>query len=457
MNRKKVVIAGATGFIGRWLIESLIDDYDIIALSRNDIESDDPRLEWRTVDLFSVSSTHEAVSSADYAIYLVHSMLPSARLSQGNFEDNDLIIADNFSLACEAHGVRHIIYLSGILPKNEIVSEHLRSRFEVEKVLSSRSSALTTFRAGMVVGPQGSSFSIMEKLLRRLPVLILPAWAQTPSQAVSLERTIASIKIVLGKSEWFNRTIDLGSGETLSYAKMLRRCANYLKLKRLFITVPIRSTEFSKLWVSIVSKTPIELTSPLIDSLKYPIIPDLAAMKELGTFQAQSFETLLKEALAPSPLRRLKKISNPKLENNVRSIQRLPSFSAYSAAWIAREYLTWLPQFFRYIIHVKVDGDVAKFTFLNISLLILTHVKARSNSDRHLFFITGGVLCRRIDHGWLEFRQINQKRWTISAIHEFVPMLPWWLYRLTQAPLHAFVMRKFGKHLSRLSLSGKVV
>ena|SRR5690606_12295380 len=80
----------------------------------------------------------------------------------------------------------------------------------------------------------------------------------------------------------------------------------------------------------------------------------------------------------------------------------------------------------------------------------------RSNFDRHLFFITGGLLCQRKDLGWLEFRQINQKKWTISAIHEFVPTLPWWLYRLTQAPLHSFVMKQFGKHLARLSLSGKI-
>lgn len=457
MKRSKIVIAGASGFVGRWLIDYLVTDYDIIALSRSPVESTDARLSWRAADLFSMSSTYDALAGADYAIYLVHSMLPSTRLSQGSFEDNDLIIADNFSIAAKHHGIKQIVYLSGIIPQSTQLSEHLRSRYEVEEVLASKGTPVTTFRAGMVVGPNGSSFKIMENLLKRLPLLILPAWTNSPSQAVSLERVLASIKSALGDHQWFNQSIDLGCGETLTYEQMLKRCARYLGLRRVFIPVPIKSTGFSKLWVSLVSGSPIELTSPLIDSLKHPIIPDLAKMKALGSYKQESFEDLLEHALSPQKLARLKRSALNSIENNVRSIQRLPSFPHHSSAWLAREYLRWLPQFFRYIIHVKIRGEIADFYFLKFKLLELTHVKERSNSDRHLFFITGGLLCKRVDHGWLEFRQINHKKWTLTGIHEFVPTLPWWLYRLTQAPLHSFVMKRFGKHLSRLSLSGKLL
>ena len=84
MKRSKIVIAGASGFVGRWLIDYLVTDYDIIALSRSPVESTDARVSWRAADLFSMSSTYDALAGADYAIYLVHSMLPSTRLSQGS-------------------------------------------------------------------------------------------------------------------------------------------------------------------------------------------------------------------------------------------------------------------------------------------------------------------------------------------------------------------------------------
>ena len=176
MTKPKISVAGATGFIGRWLIEDLKSKFDIVGLSRSRMIDSDVAIEWRQIDLFSVTSTQDALKDCDYAIYLVHSMQPNARLTQGSFEDNDLIIADNFSMACEKNNLKHIVYLSGIIPSVDKLSEHLKSRREVEMVLSSRKTPLTTFRAGMVVGPDGSSFRIMEKLLRRLPCLILPAW-----------------------------------------------------------------------------------------------------------------------------------------------------------------------------------------------------------------------------------------------------------------------------------------
>tara|TARA_R110000868_G_scaffold86182_12_gene241761 strand:- start:3162 stop:4523 length:1362 start_codon:yes stop_codon:yes gene_type:complete len=450
MPKAKIAIAGASGFIGRWLIQQLIDQYEVVALSRSPIKSDHPNLEWRCVDLFSVTSTNEALEGCEFAIYLVHSMQPNSRLTQGSFEDNDLIIADNFSIACEASHIKQIVYLSGIIPKVDKLSEHLQSRYEVEEILASRSSALTTLRAGMVVGPNGSSFKILEQLLRRLPMMILPAWAQTPSQAVSLSRVLASVLKVIDRPEWFNKSIDLGSGETINYAQMLKRCGNFLKLNRLYISVPIQSTNFSKLWVSLVTGTPRELASPLIDSLTYPIIPKLDEMKALGTYEYQNFESLLTEALSEAKTIKLTRLSDsPQKENNVRSIQRLPSLPMLKAADLAHEYIQWLPRFFKFFLTVVVMKERVHFKCMGLTLLELTHIKERSDSDRHLFFITGGILCKRHDHGWLEFRQINNRKWTISAIHEFVPTLPWWIYRFTQAPLHSFVMNRFGSYLKK--------
>ena len=97
-----VAIAGATGFIGRWFIEHYSHKYRIIALSRREMDSSlRESVEWRKVDMYSVSSTIKALEGADYALYLVHSMQPSARLNQGSFDDTDLLLADNFARAAE--------------------------------------------------------------------------------------------------------------------------------------------------------------------------------------------------------------------------------------------------------------------------------------------------------------------------------------------------------------------
>ena len=117
MRKKKVAIAGATGFIGRWFIERYKSKYDIIALSRRKVDGKDNDVHWRVVDLFSISSSIEALKDVDYAVYLVHSMQPSTRLNQASFEDTDLLLADNFSRAASVCKVKQIIYLRGNTPK----------------------------------------------------------------------------------------------------------------------------------------------------------------------------------------------------------------------------------------------------------------------------------------------------------------------------------------------------
>ena len=98
-DRPTVAIAGASGFVGTALRRALADDYDLVGLTRSPNraarkDADDP-IVWRHCDLYSLREVEQGLEGADLAIYLVHSMLPSSRLTQGTFADLDLILADN--------------------------------------------------------------------------------------------------------------------------------------------------------------------------------------------------------------------------------------------------------------------------------------------------------------------------------------------------------------------------
>jgi len=196
-----VVIAGATGFIGRWFIERFHQSFHIIALSRSEMlpGPDYGKAEWRKVELYSLSSTEAALSGADYAVYLVHSMMPTTRLHQGDFEDTDLLLADNFGRAARANGVKQILFMGGLLPQHESISElsrHLRSRWEVERTLGSAGVPVTALRAGIIVGAEGSSFQMIRKLVERLPVLICPTWCQSATQPVELDDALNNDEVL---------------------------------------------------------------------------------------------------------------------------------------------------------------------------------------------------------------------------------------------------------------------
>ena len=168
--RKPIIaVAGASGFVGSHLRNYLKSDYRFRALTRStsvaEQSPDASSTEWRECDLYSLPKVTKALLSCDCGIYLVHSMAPSSRLVQGSFEDTDLLLADNFIRAAEAAGLKHVVYLSGLMPNTrESLSPHLRSRLEVENVLRSRSIKVTVLRAGLIFGPGGVLVFITDQL-----------------------------------------------------------------------------------------------------------------------------------------------------------------------------------------------------------------------------------------------------------------------------------------------------
>lgn len=454
MSRPTVVIAGATGFIGRWFIERFHKEYRIIALSRGRMlpEPGYDKAEWRQVDLYSLSSTGAALQEADYAIYLVHSMQPSTRLHQGDFEDTDLLLADNFGRAAKANGLRQILYIGGLLPEYEHpdeLSRHLRSRWEVEQTLGAAGIPVTALRAGIIVGAGGSSFTMIKKLVERLPVLICPSWCQSATQPVELDDALRMMHYSLGRESFFGRAFDIGGPKPTTYMQMIETVADLMGKKRIIQPVRFFTPALSTRWVALFTDSSQELVKPLIESLKHDLvaIPNelLEAFPDRLDFTAAANRALFgKEQLPPLP----KREPTPKGEKNtVRSVQRLPNPNGHTATYVARLYQRWLPVFFRALITVKSEGDVSTFSTFGVPLLQLQFIPDRSDDDRQLFYITGGRLVRRRDYGWLGFRRVLDGKYIITAIHEFVPSLPWYLYVLTQARAHAFVMDRFGRYL----------
>lgn len=455
-----IVIAGASGYIGRNLIKEIRNDAKIIALSRHaqKQQQNNEQVSWRSCDLFSMADIEECLHGADYAIYLVHSMLSSARLTQGSFEDMDVILADNFAQAAEKKGVKQIVYLGGLIPDTDVLSRHLKSRLEVEKVLSSYSVPVTTLRAGLIVGPEGSSFPILMKLVKRLPVMLLPKWTNTLTQPVALTDVLYALKKCIGYKVVYNKTIDVGGPEVMTYKQMMQQTAIAMGKKRYALSVPYFTPRLSRIWVSLTTSTPKNLVYPLIESLIHPMtaqqsrmvegisygkIPFLKATSEALTFEKNQKESKQAQTTSTYP---------NKTEHNVRSVQRLLLPEGKNAIWIALYYVKWLSRFLKVMIKVEIDknNNCKFFTFVwREPMLELTFSEERSTSNRALFYITGGKLAMTngTQRGRLEFRIIPGTNECLAAIHEYKPSLPWFIYQFTQAKLHLWVMNRFKKHL----------
>ena len=194
-QRPRVAVAGATGFIGSALAKVLSQRFELVGLTRSPRTSLQGYDEVRRVDLFSRTDTLAGLENVDFAIYLVHSMMPSARLVQAKFADLDLLCADNFAKCAAEQGVKHIVYVGGLQPCGPTTSAHLESRLEVETALNTYGVPVTTLRAGMIVGGNGSSFQILKRLVERLPIMVCPSWTNTSTQPVALKDVVWAINV----------------------------------------------------------------------------------------------------------------------------------------------------------------------------------------------------------------------------------------------------------------------
>jgi len=454
-DRPVVAVAGATGFIGSSLAPILGKRFRLVGLTRSDRPTITHYDEVRQVDLFSRMDTQNGLKGVDFAIYLVHSMMPAARLVQASFRDLDVICADNFAQAAAAQGVRHIVYVGGLQPSTEANSAHLKSRLEVEDVLGGYGVPVTTLRAGMIVGDNGSSFQIVKRLIDRLPVMVCPSWTNTATHPVALSDVVWALDKTVDAPDAESRVYDLGAAEMLSYRKLMAMTAELMGKTRRFLSVPLVTPGLSRLWVSTVTGAPKALVSPLISSLRYEMLArDDAQYRLEGEPQTPIRDTLKAALTAPAAVqaqpRAFRSAGKEASAPMVLSVQRMRIPAGRDAEWAAEMYIRWLPTAMGRIfpLRVRQDGDLLEFTLFSWGPTLL-RIERRPSANRPVFRVLDGLLARESRRGRLEFRTVLDGRTLIVAVHEFVPRLPWWIYRSSQALVHRWIMGRFGAMLAQ--------
>ena len=463
----KLAMAGASGFVGQALATKLTERYEIVALTRSSaraVEKDpNSRMSWRHCDLFSVNRIVRAIHGCEVAVYLVHSMMPSSRLTQANFIDLDLLLADNFARACEAVGVKQILYVGGLMPHGGKLSDHLASRLEVENTLASRNVPVTALRAGLVVGPGGSSTRILVNLVKRLPVMGLPRWCDSRTHPIALQDLVRAVDDCLGREDAIDQQFDIGGTDVLNYRQMLETTASVLGLKRTMFRLPFVPSWLSLYWVKYFSGAPLALVGPLVESLKHDMVVHENPLQQRLLPEAINFRQALSQSLnrqandlAPNPRQSIRRQDDRDLKQakHVRSVQRMTLPPGKDARWVAQEYMRWLPRFVWPLLHCRVEGAVVQFRVkaLGLKLLELTLAPDWSGSDRQVFFITGGLLAesKHNKRGRFELREALGGSILIAAIHDYKPRLPWYVYIWTQAVAHLWVMNAFRNYLAKL-------
>jgi uncharacterized protein YbjT (DUF2867 family) len=288
----RILVTGATGFIGRHLVPALLDaGHEVRAMTRHPESYDGPG-DPVGADVSDESAVRRALDGIDVAYYLVHS------LADTDFERKDAEAARIFAAAAADAGVGQIIYLGGLGSDDSRLSSHLRSRREVEALLGTTGVPVTVLRAAIVVGDGGISWEITRQLVKNLPAMVVPRWARTLTQPIALDDVVRYLVGVAGEERALGRTFEIGGPDQVSYLDMLRIAADVEKHWPVpIIPVPVLTPRLSSYWLALVTDVDVTTGRNLIDSMGTEVLVTDRAIREIVPGEPIGYADAVRRAL----------------------------------------------------------------------------------------------------------------------------------------------------------------
>lgn len=293
----KILLTGVTGYIAQRLLPVLLKNgHEVVCCVRDKNRFNTKNYAHENLivieaDFLKKESLQNIPNDIDVAYYLIHSMSTRA----GDFESMEEVCATNFKECIGHTNAKQVIYLSGISNAEEL-SKHLSSRKNVETILSDSNFALTTLKAGIIVGSGSASFEIIRDLVEKLPYMITPRWLNTKCQPIGIRNVIEFLYGVIGQFETYNKSYDIGGPDILSYKEMLLRFAKIRGLKRRIHIVPVMTPKISSYWLYFVTATSYSLAKNLVNSMKIEVVCKPNNLATLLGINLIDYDTAIRQA-----------------------------------------------------------------------------------------------------------------------------------------------------------------
>ncbi|HYM59060.1 MAG TPA: NAD(P)H-binding protein [Solirubrobacteraceae bacterium] len=268
----RVLLTGVSGYVGSALVPRLRGEgHSLRGYGRSAARVSAAVDEIVEGDAVLGTGLAEALDGVEVAYYLIHSM---ETLAGGAFAEQEIRAAEHFAEAAQAAGVRRIVYLGGLVPRDGELSRHLASRLAVEQALLAAAPESVAMRASIVIGARSRSFRFLVRLIERLPVLALPAWRTNRTQPIDGRDLLELLaRAASAPRELTGRSWDIAGPDVLSYGELIERIADAMLVSRPQVSLGVTMTGLASVLAAAVAGEDVGLIGPLMESLEHDLLP----------------------------------------------------------------------------------------------------------------------------------------------------------------------------------------
>jgi len=228
---KTVLVIGASGFVGRRTAQALLaGGHAVRCLARDPAKVQDlATLGCEVVkgDISDLASMQRALDSVQAVYISIHTLSPQpASAADQRFMAVERDGLQNIVTACEAHGVRRLIYVTSLGIAADAASEWLRERWRAEQFLLKSGLDVTVIRPGMIVGAAGRGFGMVASGAKK-PVAVGLGGRQK-MRSIAVDDLIYYLVSVLSDPRAYGQCYDVGSDDVLTNSEMIDATAEIL-------------------------------------------------------------------------------------------------------------------------------------------------------------------------------------------------------------------------------------